>query len=53
MSDSDDPPAMLVKTWLYILTTAEDNDTRRHAKEMLENIMVSLITINRLKERHR
>jgi hypothetical protein len=35
MSDVNNPPAMLVKTWLYILTTADKNEARRHAKKML------------------
>jgi hypothetical protein len=30
-------PAMLVKTWLYILTSPEEDDTKRHAKEMLND----------------
>jgi hypothetical protein len=42
MSHSYNPPAMLVKTWLYILTSADENEARRHAKKMLNDAFGSV-----------
>jgi hypothetical protein len=42
MSNSYNPPAMLVKTWLYILTSADENEARRHAKKMLNDAFGSV-----------
>jgi hypothetical protein len=43
MSHINNPPAMLVKTWLYILTSAdEEEEARRHAKKMLNDAFGSL-----------
>jgi hypothetical protein len=42
MSHINNPPAMLVKTWLYILTSADEEDARRHAKKMLNDAFGSV-----------
>jgi hypothetical protein len=42
MSHIDNPPVMLVKTWLYILTSADEEDARRHAKRMLLDVFGSV-----------
>jgi hypothetical protein len=34
MSDSYNPSTMLVKTWLYILTSADEDEARRHVKNV-------------------
>ena len=42
MSHSYNPPAMLVKTWLYILTSADEEEARHHAKKMLNDAFGSV-----------
>jgi hypothetical protein len=42
MSHINNPPLMLVNTWLYILTSADKNEARRHAKKMLNDAFGSV-----------
>ncbi|MFT6905757.1 MAG: hypothetical protein ACJAS1_002415 [Oleiphilaceae bacterium] len=42
MSQINTPPAMLVKTWLYILSSADEEEARRHAKKMLNDAFGSV-----------
>jgi hypothetical protein len=36
------PPPMLVNTWLYVLTSADEEEARRHAKKMLNDAFGSV-----------
>jgi hypothetical protein len=42
MSHINNPPLMLVKTWLYILASADGEEARRHAKKMLNDAFGSV-----------
>jgi hypothetical protein len=42
MSHINNPPLMLVKTWLYILTSGDEDEARRHAKKMLNDAFGSV-----------
>ena len=42
MSHINNPPTILVKTWLFILTSADEEEARRHAKKMLNNAFGSV-----------
>jgi hypothetical protein len=42
MSNINNPPLMLVKTWLYILTSADEEEARLHAKKMLNDAFGSV-----------
>jgi hypothetical protein len=38
----NNPPPMLVNTWLYVLTSADEEEARRHAKKMLNDAFGSV-----------
>ena len=42
MSHINNPPLVLVKTWLYILTSADEEEARHHAKKMLNDAFGSV-----------
>jgi hypothetical protein len=42
MSHINTSPAMLVKTWMYILTSADEREARLHAKKMLNDAFGSV-----------
>lgn len=38
MSQTNYPPKILVKTWLHILSSADEKEARVHAKKMLDRV---------------
>jgi hypothetical protein len=48
----NEPPVVLVKTWISLVMSSEDNTVKQHAKEMLLNAFGDMSAVAVYAEKH-